>query len=51
VGDLIKAIRRVAAEEGEEEGEKHEEGRDGETSPKLAPSGRASGGGKQGHQK
>ncbi len=37
-GDLIKAIRRVAAEEGEEEGEKQEEGR-------------ASGGGKQGHQK
>jgi GntR family transcriptional regulator len=51
VGDLIKAIRRVAAEEGEEEGEKHEEGRYAETSPKLAPSGRASGGGKQGHQK
>ena len=51
VGDLIKAIRRVAAEEGEDEGEKDEEGRYSVTSPRLAPRARASEGGKQGHQK
>jgi GntR family transcriptional regulator len=51
VGDLIKAIRRVAAEEGEDEGEKDEDGRYSATSPKLAPRARASEGGKQGHQK
>ena len=51
VGELIKTIRGVAAEEGEDEGEKDQEDRDSATSPKLAPRARASDGGKQGHQK
>jgi GntR family transcriptional regulator len=51
VGDLIKAIRRVAADEGEDEGQKDEEGRYSAASPKLAPRARLGEGGKQGHQK
>ena len=51
VADLIKAIRRVAAEEGEDEGQKDEEDRYSAASPKLAPRARLSEGGKQGHQK
>ena len=50
-GDLIKAIRRVAAEEGEDEGEKRPGRSRQRTSPKLAPRARASDGVKQGHQK